>query len=71
MDSSCASVACPEGFFYTFDHFQQTNWNDENCNSQSEVFDPNINFFLVNQDNGRDDALDRRGEVGGNLSAPF
>jgi hypothetical protein len=28
MDSSCASVVCPEGMFYTFDHFQQTNWNN-------------------------------------------
>ncbi len=45
-------------FFYTFDHFQQTNWNDETCNSQSEVYDPNIDFFLMNQDNGGDDALD-------------
>ncbi len=28
MDSSCASVVCREEMFYTFDHFQQTNWND-------------------------------------------
>jgi hypothetical protein len=32
MDTSCASVVCPEGMFYTFDHFQQTNWNDNTCN---------------------------------------
>ncbi len=58
MDSSCASEVCPEGNFYTFDHFQQTNWNNETCNLQSEVFDPDINFFLMNQDNGGDNALD-------------
>ncbi len=48
MDSSCASVVFPEGMFYAFDHFQQTNWNDNTCNSQSEVFDPNVDFFLMN-----------------------
>jgi hypothetical protein len=48
MDSSCASVVCPEGMFYTFDHFQQMNWNNNTCNSQSKVFNPNIDFFLMN-----------------------
>ena len=37
-----------EGMFYTFDHFQETNWNDDTCNSQSEVFNPDVNFFLMN-----------------------
>jgi hypothetical protein len=32
MDSSCASVVCREEMFYTFDHFQQTNWNDNSYN---------------------------------------
>jgi hypothetical protein len=48
MDSCCASAVCPEGFFYTFDHFQQTNWNKGTCNLQSKVFDPNVDFFLMN-----------------------
>jgi hypothetical protein len=48
MDSSCASMVCQEGFFYTFNHFQQTNWNNETCDLQSKVFDPNVNFFLMN-----------------------
>ncbi len=47
MDSSCASMVYPKGFFYTFDHLQQTNWNEETCNLQSKVFDPNVNFFAV------------------------
>ncbi len=38
MDSSCASVVCPEGMFYTFNHFQETNWNDDTCDSRSKVF---------------------------------
>jgi hypothetical protein len=48
MDSSCASVVCPEGMFYTFDHFQEMNWNDDTCDSQSEVFDPDVDLFLMN-----------------------
>jgi hypothetical protein len=35
MDSSCASVVCPEGMFYTFDHFQETNWNDDTCETST------------------------------------
>jgi hypothetical protein len=48
MDSSCASVVCPEGMFYTLNHFQETNWNNDTCDSQSEVFDPDVDFFLMN-----------------------
>ena len=36
MDDSCATVACPEGMFYMFDQFEQTNWNDATCEAQSE-----------------------------------
>jgi hypothetical protein len=48
MDSSCASRVCPEGMFYTFDHFQETNWNDDMCNSRSEVFNSDVELFLMN-----------------------
>lgn len=48
MDDSCATVACPEGMFYMFDHFEQTNWNDATCEAQSESFDSRIDFFLMN-----------------------
>jgi hypothetical protein len=48
MDSSCASVVCPEGMLYTFDHFQETNWNDNTCNLRSKVFNPDVDLFLMN-----------------------
>ncbi len=48
MDSSCAFMVCPDGMFYTFDHFQETNWNNGTCDSRSEVFDPDVDLFLMN-----------------------
>ncbi|KAL3809381.1 hypothetical protein ACHAXA_007457 [Cyclostephanos tholiformis] len=45
---SCASGGCPEGFFYTYDHFEQTFWNDATCDVQGTDFDSNIDFFLMN-----------------------
>jgi hypothetical protein len=45
---SCASGGCPEGFFHTYDHFEQTFWNDATCDVQGTDFDANIDFFLMN-----------------------
>ena len=48
---SCEKQTCPEGIFYTFDHFSQTNWNDDTCdlrgNDNTDVLD-NRGFFMMN-----------------------
>jgi len=45
---SCKKMACPEGIFYTFDHFQQTNWNDDTCNIKGNAPRQGTGFFLMN-----------------------
>mmetsp|Transcript_5961 Transcript_5961/g.9219 ORF Transcript_5961/g.9219 Transcript_5961/m.9219 type:complete len:365 (-) Transcript_5961:395-1489(-) len=49
--ASCETQTCPEGIFYTFDHFSQTNWNDGNTcvlrGSDTKVPDEH-GFFLMN-----------------------
>ena len=45
---SCRTMACPEGIFYTFDHFQQTNWNDDTCNIKGNAPRQGTGFFLMN-----------------------
>ena len=44
---SCAEWNCPEGFFYTYDHLTQTNWNDESCDIKGNDLEPRT-FFLLN-----------------------
>ncbi|KAL3779304.1 hypothetical protein ACHAW5_006470 [Stephanodiscus triporus] len=48
MDYCCESDTCPEGMFYTYDHIEQTNWNDATCDVMGEDFDSKIDFFLMN-----------------------
>lgn len=46
---SCTQMACPEGIFYKFDHFQQTNWNDVNtCDVKGNAPRQDGGFFLMN-----------------------
>jgi len=47
IDSSCTEIDCPEGIYYTFDHFQQTNWNDDTCDVKGNERE-GIGFFLMN-----------------------
>lgn len=44
---SCAEIACPEGVFYKFDHFEETDWNDETCAIKGSVRGE-MDFFLMN-----------------------
>lgn len=47
---SCTQIRCPEGIFYTFDHFQETDWNDvATCQlrGDAEPWDRR-GFFLMN-----------------------
>ena len=41
-------ATCPEGIFYTFDHFEQTNWNDETCDIKGVPRAEPMDFFLMN-----------------------
>ena len=45
---TCTSGTCPEGMFFTYDHFEQTNWNDKTCTAKGETFDTSIDFYLTN-----------------------
>mmetsp|Transcript_12021 Transcript_12021/g.24257 ORF Transcript_12021/g.24257 Transcript_12021/m.24257 type:complete len:366 (+) Transcript_12021:114-1211(+) len=48
---SCATSTCPEGIFYTYDHFSQTNWNDgDTCELRGSVdtIPDKHGFFLMN-----------------------
>lgn len=45
---TCTSGTCPEGIFFTYDHFEQTNWNDKTCTAKGEYFDTSIDFYLMN-----------------------
>ncbi|KAL7536716.1 hypothetical protein ACHAXR_007357 [Thalassiosira sp. AJA248-18] len=46
---SCSIMDCPEGIFYTFDHFQQTDYNDgdTSCDVTGTKRD-GMGFFLMN-----------------------
>lgn len=44
---SCTSMNCPEGIFYTYDHFEQTNWNDDTCDIAGTKYEGR-EFFLMN-----------------------
>lgn len=47
INESCTTGSCPDGIFYKFDHFTQTNWNDETCDIKGN--DPEVlDFFLMN-----------------------
>eukprot|EP00578_Thalassiosira_sp_NH16_P002080 CAMPEP_0181133622 /NCGR_PEP_ID=MMETSP1071-20121207/31625_1 /TAXON_ID=35127 /ORGANISM="Thalassiosira sp., Strain NH16" /LENGTH=345 /DNA_ID=CAMNT_0023220031 /DNA_START=298 /DNA_END=1335 /DNA_ORIENTATION=- len=49
---SCSQIRCPEGIFYTFDHFQETEWDDvRTCRlngENNEVWAKGDGFFLMN-----------------------
>jgi len=45
---SCTTMSCPEGLFYTYDHFQQTNWNDNTCNLKGNPTPSERGFLLMN-----------------------
>merc|ERR1712194_699361 len=45
---SCTNMACPVGLFYTFDHFKQTNWNDDTCDVKGTAPRQEMAFFLMN-----------------------
>jgi len=53
---SCQNTDCPEGFFYTFDHWTQTDWNgkDETCDILGSDIEPKT-FFLMNHWLNNDD----------------
>lgn len=44
---SCQDFNCPEGILYTFDHWTQTNWNDDTCDIKGSDIEPKT-FFLMN-----------------------
>ena len=44
---SCYNTDCPEGIFYTYDHMEQTDWNDDTCAIKNEK-DYDYPFFLMN-----------------------
>ena len=44
---SCAISNCPEGIFYKYDHFEQTNWNDYTCDIKGTEREE-MDFFLMN-----------------------
>lgn len=54
IDASCSNINCPEGIFYTFDHFQQTNWNDDTCDVKGNARD-GLGYFLMNHWQNNDD----------------
>ena len=47
IDSTCDGTTCPEGIFYTYDHFKQTDWNDDTCRIKGTDRE-NAAFFLMN-----------------------
>ena len=51
MDQSCTATNCPEGIMYTFDHFEQTEWNGEAAPTGCDVIGTEReaqSFFLMN-----------------------
>lgn len=44
---SCVNSDCPQGIFYTYDHFEQTDWNDNTCNIKGTQYSGR-KFFLMN-----------------------
>lgn len=45
---SCKKWECPQGIHYTYDHFQQTNWNDSTCDVKGNAPRQGTGFFLMN-----------------------
>lgn len=49
IDASCSKIDCPKGISYTYDHFQETDWNDDTCDVKgSNGYRDNMGFFLMN-----------------------
>jgi len=51
---SCDTMTCPEGVFYTYDHFEQTDWNDDTCDIIGNKKE-GMGFFLMNHWRNSDD----------------